>query len=178
MHRLLGRFVREKAGSWNANRLEKLRRGLWGRLLGAADKVEGQPASADLALRLLSFDVSVESWSMSEQAGVAWGAEAHRVASALSEIGQFETARPWAEAAVTEQQHGDERGRVDHESLGISLHQVGYCLLRTGKYDEARPWFERAVAETEHGDVHGQVDQASLEMSRQALLDARRKSGP
>ncbi|MBI2908059.1 MAG: tetratricopeptide repeat protein, partial [Chloroflexi bacterium] len=57
---------------------------------------------------------------------------------------------------------GDIHGRVDQESLGVSLNQVGSCLSSQGKFAEAIPWYERAVAAKEKGDIHGRVDQASL----------------
>ena len=91
--------------------------------------------------------------------------------------GKYDEARPWFERAVTESEHGDVRGRVDHDSLGRSVNQVGFCLSQTGTYDEARPWFERAVAEKQQGDVHGRVDHESLEVSKQALQEVRRRSG-
>ena len=93
IHRLLARFVREKARDWRVDFLAQLRQGLWERLLTAADKVEEQPASAERALRLLSFDVSVESWSGNDPSGAIAGEEAHRIGSALSHIGQFEAAQ-------------------------------------------------------------------------------------
>ena len=68
-------------------------------------------------------------------------------------------------------------GRIDHESLGISLHQVGYCLSSTGQYAEARPWFERAVAEAEKGDVHGRIDHVRLSISLRALATCLRQLG-
>ena len=46
-------------------------------------------------------------------------------------------------------------GRIDDESLGMSLHKLGDCLSSAGQYAEARPWYERAVAEKEKGDVYG-----------------------
>ena len=69
---------------------------------------------------------------------------------------------PWFERAVEAKQKGDVHGRVDHESLGISLHQVGFCFASTGRFEEARPWFERAVEAAQKGDVHGRVDHESL----------------
>ena len=62
----------------------------------------------------------------------AWAAACTRWATACRRPAQYEAARPWFERAVAEAEQGDVHGRVDHESLGISLHQVGYCLSQTG----------------------------------------------
>jgi hypothetical protein len=62
-------------------------------------------------------------------------------------------------------EQGDVHGRVDAQSLGVSLHQVGFCCFKQGQFAQALPWFERAVAAKEQGDAHGRVDAQSLGIS-------------
>jgi tetratricopeptide (TPR) repeat protein len=75
--------------------------------------------------------------------------------------------------------HGDESGRVDHDSVGTSLHQVGHCYTLEGDDEAARTWFERAVEEKRQGDREGRVSASSLGTSLQAvgycLLEAGRR---
>jgi len=62
-------------------------------------------------------------------------------------------------------------GRVDSESLGVSLHCMGDCYWSLGQLAEALPWYERAVAAKEKGDVHGRVDSESLGVSLHCMGD-------
>jgi tetratricopeptide (TPR) repeat protein len=176
MHRLLARFVTEK-GRDSGPLLATLRRPLWARLLNTADLVEQGPGNAGNALQLLAFDTSLGLWMEDGRTGAGVGAEAHRVASALSALGRFEAARLWAERAVAEKQTGDIDGRVDPEDVGTSLDLVGNCLAETGKHDEARPWFERAVAEKQKGNADGRVDPGSLGRSLHQVGDCLAETG-
>jgi hypothetical protein len=78
---------------------------------------------------------------------------------------------------VAEKGKGDERDRVDHESLGRSLHQVGHCLSSLDRFGQAQPWFERAVAEKGKGDLKGRVDHHNLALSLRAAADCSRWQG-
>ena len=131
------------------------------RFVALAQVLSDNPVDRETASNLLAYPLTPHAWRQS--ADVDFPVKAgETVGQALYEIGKFDEARPWYERAVSEKEQGDVHGRVDHESLGISLHQVGYCLSSVGKFDEARPWYERAVSEKEQGDVHGRVDHESL----------------
>jgi hypothetical protein len=55
----------------------------------------------------------------------------------LAETGQFEAARPCCERAVAEKEQGDVHGRVDNDSLKVSLVSGAVCLEQLGHLDEA-----------------------------------------
>jgi hypothetical protein len=61
-------------------------------------------------------------------------------------VGQFEAARPWFERAVAEAEKGDVHGRVDHESLRLSLHNLANCFQRLGRDEDAKRWEARRSA--------------------------------
>lgn len=52
---------------------------------------------------------------------------------ALYEIGRSDDARPWFEWAVAEKEKGDTDGRIDHESLAVSLSAGAACLIELGQ---------------------------------------------
>jgi tetratricopeptide (TPR) repeat protein len=85
-----------------------------------------------------------------------------KVGDALTQAGRFAEARDWYEHAADEKRQGDLHGRVDHNSLGMTLHQMGHCLSSLGRFAEARGWYERAADEKRQGDLHGRVDHQSL----------------
>jgi tetratricopeptide (TPR) repeat protein len=162
MHQLLVAFLRsdpvgDMFDGHLAGQLAEVRHVQIRRLVAVAAQVVEQPGDASLASTLMSFDLSVLTPESS--------AERTSVAQALLEIGQFDLARPWFEEAVEEKRLGDAHGRVDHESLGVSLHQIGHCWSSVGELERARPWYEEAVEEKRLGDVHGRVDHESLGVS-------------
>ncbi len=118
------------------------------------------PNRADLAATLMTYPITPAGWT--DKGGEILLEKGEVVGDALTKIGRFANARPWYERAVAAKEKGDAHGRVDHQSLGLSLHQVGYCLTSTGHFVDARPWCERAVAAQEKGDAHGRADHASL----------------
>lgn len=58
---------------------------------------------------------------------------------------KFEEARPWFERAVEAKQQGDLYGRVDHESLALTLRQGAQCLQHVGQTEQAQAWEEEAA---------------------------------
>jgi hypothetical protein len=80
---------------------------------------------------------------------------------------------PWFERAVAAKEKGDLFGRVDFESLGVSLHEVGDCYFLQGQFAKALPWFEHAVAAKEKGDLYRRVDSESLAASVAAVASCR-----
>ena len=54
-------------------------------------------------------------------------------------------ARPWYERAVAQKEQGDVHGRVNHESVGVSLRVVANCLSQLGRDDDAKPSLARAA---------------------------------
>src|SRR5258706_7366233 len=132
-------------------------------LVDLAASIVAAPNRADLAATLMTYPITLADWT--DEGGEISLEKGGVVGKALTEIGRFADARPWYERAVAAKEKGDVHGRVDHESLGLSLHQVGICLSSTGQFADARPWFERAVTAAEKGDVHGRVDHQSLGLS-------------
>jgi tetratricopeptide (TPR) repeat protein len=164
MHQLFATFVREKPPADEIGGLFKdVVKAQASRLVELAEAVAAEPNRADLAVTLMAFPVDQASWAPAN-VELSLG-ESMTIGKALSETGQFTTARPWFERAVAEAEKGDVQGHVDHESLWISLHQVGFCLSETGEFAAARPCYERAVAEIEKGDVHGRVNHDGLGIS-------------
>jgi tetratricopeptide (TPR) repeat protein len=161
MHQLFADFLRGAAvAAEDAVTLQRVRLVQRGRLVEMAKELAAHPANTELAAVLTVFPLRPEPW---EQTGADVAIDdGETIGRALCEIGRFNDAPPWFRKAVEAKQKGDVHGRVDHESLGVSLHLVGYCLSSTGKFDEARVWYERAVEATERGDVHGRVDHESL----------------
>jgi hypothetical protein len=160
MHQCVARFV-DKQSSPTLS--DALRRRHFDGFLQAAARFFEHPANPQLGAALRAYPASPTFWSARLPVRSAKLAdEAHTVGEGLRMDGRFDEAREWFELAVAAKEKGDVHGRVDPESLGLSLHLVGYCYANTGHYDEARGWFERAVAEAGKGDVHGRVDHASL----------------
>ena len=104
------------------------------------------------------FDLSV--WDA--RSGVLSPNDRGAVGRALIEAGRFAEAQCWYERAAEEMRQGDVHGRVDRQSLGLTLHCVGFCLSSQGQFAEARDWYERAADEMRQGDVYGRVDHESL----------------
>jgi tetratricopeptide (TPR) repeat protein/predicted phosphodiesterase len=161
MHQLFAVYVLgNRVSDEDATALERIRHSQRSRMLEVARGLSADPANGDLATALTGFPLAPKAW---DEAGVDISVrEGAVIGYALVGIGKFAEARPWYERAVAEKEKGDVHGRVNHQSLGVSLRQVGSCLDSVGKFEEARPWSERAVAETEKGDVHGRVDHQSL----------------
>ena len=78
---------------------------------------------------------------------------------------------------MAEARQGDLHGRVDHESLGMSLLQLGNCAYQQGQWPTAAGWFEQALAEMRKGDIFGRVDQGSVANSEKSLVLCRKKMG-
>jgi len=55
------------------------------------------------------------------------------VGDCYSSQGKFAEALPWFDRAVAAKEKGDVHGRVDSESLRVSLHLVGYCYESMGR---------------------------------------------
>ncbi|MEP7120701.1 MAG: tetratricopeptide repeat protein, partial [Byssovorax sp.] len=167
MHQCIARFVREQSGPTMS---EAVRRRHLDGFLQAAERFCEHPADPQLGAGLRAYPANVTFWStVFPDDGAALAAAANALGAGLSMDGQFDEARGWFERGVAAKEKGDMHGRVDPESLGVSLHAVGYCYESTGRYDEARGWFERAVAAKEKGDMHGRVDPASLGVSVHAV---------
>ncbi|MFN0073971.1 MAG: metallophosphoesterase [Chloroflexota bacterium] len=144
------------------------------RLVTLAGQVADNPADVDCVRRFLAYRAET---APLYQANRVETADGETIGRALYEIGHFDQARPWFERAIAEAEQGDIHGRVDHQSLGVSLHLVGYCYASTGDFEQARPWFERAVAEQQQGDIHGRVDHESLGVIMRSLAVLLRKLG-
>ena len=130
------------------------------RFVSFARELVASPASADAAASFTAFPLLPQTWTtIGIEISVDDGT---MIGRALYNIGRFDEALPWHERAIEKKQKGDPQGRVDHESLGISLHEVGYCLSSTGRFEEAQRWYERAVDEKQKGDLDGRVDHDSL----------------
>ena len=176
MHQLFATFVLATAvpdevkGMVHQVRLAQRRR-----LTELANDLAAHPASAELAAAVMAFPLDPQVWEES-RAEISIG-DGEILGRALYDIGRFDEARPWFERAVEAAQQGDVHGRINHESLGVSLHQVGFCLSRTEKFDEARPWFERAVEAAQQGDVHGRINHASLSASLLIGAECLRRAG-
>ena len=161
LHQLFAAFLnRREDQSGLTGSLTEVAKAEASRLLAIARDVVAQPNRLDLASMLTIYPLQPERWLGRQAALSSAGGEV--IGRALYETGLFAAAQPWFERAVAEKEQGDVHGRVDHESLGVSLHQVGSCLSSRGEFAAAQPWFERAVAEAEQGDVHGRVNHESL----------------
>src|SRR5204863_262880 len=120
--------------------LESTRRVQAGQLVELAREFAAAPANSELASRLLGYPWHPETWLLVGVEGLAAGGRA--MGEWPREVGRCGEALPWYERAVAETEQGDVHGRVDHQSLGVSLHQVGFCHSSQGRWAEALPWFE------------------------------------
>src|SRR5438034_1297114 len=91
-------------------------------------------------------------------------------------IGRFEKAGRFGSRGCGGKER-DGHGRIDHESLGVSLNQEGDCLFSAGEREEDGPWSEREVTGTEKGDVHGRIDHESLSLSLHLVGDCLSSAG-
>ena len=112
------------------------------RLVEMARELAASPTRADTAAKLMAFSPDPKRWD-------EWDAEVsiedgEAVGRALLEIGAFEAARPWFERAAAEKERGDVHGRVDHESIALSLRSGAQCLRQLGRHEEAALWEAQA----------------------------------
>ena len=120
MHQLFAAFLRKTAPSEEDQKgLKEVRAVQWRRFAALAESVSENPADTLKATALISYPLSPEGWSGLEQPPSIEAGSA--IGRALYEIGRFEEARPWYERAVAEKEKGDVHGRIDHESLGMSI---------------------------------------------------------
>jgi tetratricopeptide (TPR) repeat protein len=161
MHQLFAAFVtRKPVAKEFTDSTRQIVRVQARRMIEISRELATHPNRADLAAKLMAFSPDPARWA--EPNAEISVEDGETVGRALYEIGEFDTAWPWFERAVTAKEKGDIHGCIDHDSLGISLNQVGHCLSSLGQYDAARPWFERAVAAAEKGDIHDRIDHDSL----------------
>ena len=66
--------------------------------------------------------------------------------------GKYAEALPWLERAVAAKETGDVHGRVDFQSLGLSLDLASTCHASLGNVDDARIWSERATRVKQRGE--------------------------
>lgn len=88
----------------------------------------------------------------------------HQIGICLMKLGRPHSLA-WFERARDACLLGDERGRVDYESLGRTLGYIAQCLSQDGKYAEAIDASKQAVDAKQRGDVHGRVDHLSVGVS-------------
>ncbi|MBI2906367.1 MAG: tetratricopeptide repeat protein [Chloroflexi bacterium] len=70
----------------------------------------------------------------------------NQVGYCLASLGKFAEALPWYERAVAASEKGDIHGRVDQESVIVSLQSGATCLRKAGRSREAKEWEAKARA--------------------------------
>ena len=112
------------------------------RLVEVAGEPAAHPARADLAATLMVYPLSRAAWV---NAGKGISIEdGETIGRALYEIGRFDDARPWFHRAVEAKQKGDVHGRVDKQSLALSLREGSRCLRQVGQNGQAEAWEQEA----------------------------------
>ena len=127
VHQLVARFVRAR-GSVDP----LVRRSLLDGLADTAREFVTHPGDVQRRAQLLAHSLDVDDWAAMAGSDFPW----HMIGSAIDELGKYAEALRWYERAVAAEEKGNPDGRVDSQSLGISLHQVGSCYSRQGKYAE------------------------------------------
>jgi len=119
MHQCVVRFVREQSGPTIS---EAVRRRHLDGFLHAASRFCEHPADPQLAAGPRAYPANVTFWStVLPEDGAALDARASALGDGLRMDGQFDEAQGWYERAVAAKEKGDMYGRVDQESLTLSL---------------------------------------------------------
>jgi len=162
MHQLVASFVAAQPAETSAHgtSLDQLRRLQFFAMVEAAKAVNANPADPEAIGRFLSYPLVWERWAVWADSITADGFD--ELGMALYQLGRFSIALPWFEQAQAEKGQGDLHGRVDHQSLGITLQHIGMCLYQQGEWAKAVDWYQQAQAEKGQGDLHERVDHASL----------------
>jgi hypothetical protein len=111
------------------------------RFAEVAREVASHPNRAEAVTALLGFPLSPIDWCGGDDEFPVKDGE--WVSRALYEIGQFEAALPWYERAVSAKEKGDVHGRIDRESLCLSVQSLVECLEKLGRTMEVGQWKER-----------------------------------
>jgi len=150
IHQLFGTFVLSQGGEMETI-LKEVRSFQARRLIEIAGELGDHLADTELAAAIMVFPLRPDEWLDAEDE-VSIGA-GETIGRALREIGRFTDALPWCERAVEAMEKGDVHGRVDQESLAVSLSRVAECLRKLGRNKEADEWEKRAAA-LHSGDDH------------------------
>ena len=157
MHQLFATYLRAQESAKAPPALATVRAEQARQFAAAAAASAENPGVGALIAAPLAFSADAGWW-----ADRLTTTEAGTAGRALREAGRFAEAQAWFERGLASKGAADAEGKIDHESLGVSLHEVGYCLSQQGDYAAATGWYERAVKEAEQGDIHGRVDHESL----------------
>ena len=170
MHQLLANFVAAQPVETSAHgiNLDHLRRLQVAAMVEAAKAVNANPADPEAIRRFLSYPLVWDRWVVWADSTTADGFD--EIGMALYQLGRFSVAIPWYEQAQAEKGQGDLHGRVNHESLGVTLHEIGNCFFQQGEWPKAAEWYEQAQAEARQGDLYRRKNKESVVISLRALV--------
>ncbi len=131
MHQLLVRFAKtqppERLGGTGA---QDLGPAVAAALQKAAERVASSPADGEA---LAAWQCHQLSWDFWRQQPVGLSvAGSHLMGRAHLEMGQWQEAAGWYEQAVAEKRQGDVFGRVDSNSVALSVDALAYCRRKLG----------------------------------------------
>jgi tetratricopeptide (TPR) repeat protein len=131
MHQLLVRFAKaqppERLGVTGA---QDLGPAVAAALQKAAERVASSPADGEA---LAAWQCHQLSWDFWRQQPVGLSvAGSHLMGRAHLEMGQWQEAAGWYEQAVAEKRQGDVFGRVDSNSVALSVDALAYCRRKLG----------------------------------------------